>query len=191
MKCLSLTQPWASLVAVGEKHYETRGPTFPRRHRGELAIASSLGFPADCRALARTEPFRTTLARAGLLSDVGTATSNAARQCLPLGVILCVVEVVEYVDAGDVSPSQVHPRCYSWRSAFGDQQVDPAANEHHFGDYSDGRTIILMRNVRPLRAPVPVERIRKGIPTPGGALGIYELSPGCVVAVRNQLGRAA
>lgn len=42
MKALSLKQPWASWVAVGEKTIETR--TFKVKHRGPILILASKGF---------------------------------------------------------------------------------------------------------------------------------------------------
>ena len=39
MKALSLWQPWASLMAVGAKHNETRD--WPTRYKGELAICAA------------------------------------------------------------------------------------------------------------------------------------------------------
>ena len=36
MKCISLWQPWASLIAIGAKHIETR--SWPTKHRGRIAI---------------------------------------------------------------------------------------------------------------------------------------------------------
>jgi hypothetical protein len=36
MKSITIIQPWATLIALGEKKYETRG--WPTKHRGPLAI---------------------------------------------------------------------------------------------------------------------------------------------------------
>lgn len=44
---VSLTQPWASLMAAGFKHVETRG--WAPRYRGRIAIHASARYPADCR----------------------------------------------------------------------------------------------------------------------------------------------
>lgn len=43
MRALTLTQPWASLVAVGAKTIETR--SWSTRYRGPLAIHAALNFP--------------------------------------------------------------------------------------------------------------------------------------------------
>lgn len=168
MMALSLTQPWASLMAIGEKTLETRGPTFPKRHLGDLAIASSKGFPGECRALCyKNEPFSSALARGGI-TTLRPMVESA-------GSVLCVVEVVGYGNAEDVA------------AAIRAGRPGAAPHELDFGDYSPGRTIILTRNVRRLRASVPVVRWEKGEARPGGALGIYELSPACEAAVRAQL----
>lgn len=164
MKAASLTQAWASLMALDEKRYETRGPTFPRRHLGELAIAASANFPLDCRSLVATEPFKHALMRHGI----------GSHKDLPLGAILCVVEVVAYVDAEKILPRDM-PICASWSSLVA--HVNPAEFEHHFGDYSAGRTIILTRNVRRLREPVPCK----------GMLGIWTVPSDVEAKVRAQL----
>ncbi len=84
MKALSLTQPWATLVALGEKKIETRG--WFTNYRGPFAIASSKSFPKDCRDLCFDEPFRSIFEKHNLgLSD------------LPLGQVLCIVTLTECV----------------------------------------------------------------------------------------------
>lgn len=80
MKAISLLQPWASLVALGAKQYETRSWATP--YRGPLAIHASARFPGDLRDLCDEEPFRSLLARHGL---------TASR--LPLGRVLCVTRL--------------------------------------------------------------------------------------------------
>ena len=55
MKALSLTQPWASLVALGHKRIETR--SWSTRYRGVIAIHASRGFPMPARDIAATIRF--------------------------------------------------------------------------------------------------------------------------------------
>lgn len=50
MKALSLTQPWASMVAIGYKQFETR--SWSTSYRGPLAIHASKGFPRSARDFA-------------------------------------------------------------------------------------------------------------------------------------------
>lgn len=53
MKALTLTQPWASLVALGYKRIETR--SWSTEYRGPIAIHAAKAFPPDCRRFAGTE----------------------------------------------------------------------------------------------------------------------------------------
>ena len=53
MKTLSLTQPWAQLVVIGAKKFETRSWT--TTYRGPLLIHAAKGFPASAKFFARTE----------------------------------------------------------------------------------------------------------------------------------------
>src|SRR5437868_192797 len=83
MKTLSLIQPWASLVAVGEKKVETRSWRAPRDMYGErIAIHASKTLSPANRALCREEPFASALAR-----------HNLTPETLPLGEVIatCVL----------------------------------------------------------------------------------------------------
>jgi activating signal cointegrator 1 len=55
MKALTLTQPWASMVADGLKQFETR--SWGTRYRGPLAIHAAKGFPRLARAFAQTSRY--------------------------------------------------------------------------------------------------------------------------------------
>jgi hypothetical protein len=63
MKTLSIMQPWATLIAIGAKHFETR--SWNTRHRGLLAIHASKGFPRAAIELCSVEPFQAALRGAG------------------------------------------------------------------------------------------------------------------------------
>ena len=53
MKALTLTQPWASLVALGHKRIETR--SWSTKYRGKLYIHAAKGFPRSAREFADEE----------------------------------------------------------------------------------------------------------------------------------------
>lgn len=94
MKALSLIQPWATLIVLGEKRIETR--SWPTKHRGHLAIHASKNFPDDCRRLCEERPFREALARHGLTADT-----------LPLGQVLGFATIDDCVSTdtiGTISP---------------------------------------------------------------------------------------
>ncbi|NVO33490.1 ASCH domain-containing protein [Hymenobacter lapidiphilus] len=54
MKAISLIQPYATLIMLGYKSYETRSWT--TKHRGPLAIAASAGKPKWAREVAEKDP---------------------------------------------------------------------------------------------------------------------------------------
>ncbi|HWP59559.1 MAG TPA: ASCH domain-containing protein [Candidatus Acidoferrales bacterium] len=56
---LSLTQPWASLVAIGAKRFETR--KWKTNYRGPLLIHAAQRMPVQARRLALEEPFLSAL----------------------------------------------------------------------------------------------------------------------------------
>ena len=76
IKAISLTQPWATLVALGEKRVETR--SWMTHYTGLLAIHSSKTYPQWARELCEQEPFRTSLYGCGLI---------------PQGHVLCIVRL--------------------------------------------------------------------------------------------------
>lgn len=81
MKALSLTQPWATLVAIGAKRIETR--SWNTTYRGAVAIHAAKGFPRDCQEGCAEEPFRAVLKAAGF-----TNTNE-----LPRGSIVAVARL--------------------------------------------------------------------------------------------------
>ncbi len=101
MKALSLIQPWASLIVLGEKRIETR--SWPTTHRGPLAIHASKSMPDVCRLLCQERPFREALARHGLTADT-----------LPLGKVLGIVHL------DDCLPTDDLPALTPDERAFGD-----------------------------------------------------------------------
>lgn len=76
MKALSLTQPWATLVAIGTKRYETR--SWNTLYRGQVAIHASKGFPNACKDLLTVPEF---------VMSLGVAPQ------LPLGSIIALVSI--------------------------------------------------------------------------------------------------
>lgn len=172
MRGLSLTQPWASLMALDEKRYETRD--WPTQVRGELAIVASKGFPRDERELCHEYPFDEVLAEHGI-TIVGLTPSKPNQ--LPLGVVLAVVELVDCIPTRPDGRPRLSRR----------PETAPARHEEDFGNYAPERYAFITRNLRRLHEPVPVERVEGGIVKPGGALGFYGLSPACEAAVRERL----
>ena len=126
MKGLSLTQPWASLVAIGAKQYETR--SWSIAYRGLVAIHASKGFPKWAKDTCAEQPFLRSLTRAGLSMPE-----------LPLGAIVAVGRVV------NVAPTERYER--------DDEFIK--TDEYDFGDYSPGRFAWCLAGVVRLPEPIP------------------------------------
>lgn len=132
MKAITLTQPWATLVAAGAKQIETRSWSTP--YRGPLAIHAAAGLaPVGGRRglqhMCQTPPFCRALAAAGI------AVAEMDKVPLPFGAVLAIVELY------DIQPIVKLVRSIS-------------VQERAFGDYSAGRYGWLLRNVQMLPAPM-------------------------------------
>ena len=85
MKAITLTQPWATLVAIGAKRIETRSR--PTKFRGPLAIHAAKGWTKDVVKLFFSEPFRHVLGEAGY----------TLFSLLPRGAILATCTLIDCV----------------------------------------------------------------------------------------------
>lgn len=81
MRALTVRQPWASLIAVGAKHYETR--SWWTRHRGPLAIHA--GMALDISGLEQTRLIEKALRLHGFRELLD----------LPHGLVVAVGQLVE------------------------------------------------------------------------------------------------
>lgn len=130
MKALSLTQPWATLVAIGAKKVETR--SWSTGYRGEIAIHASKNFPKDCQELVMEEPFLTHLHHAYLKPAD-----------FPTGAIIAIGEI-----------EVVHSTDYL-RSGQGYWSRFAESDEYEFGDYSPKRFAWFLQNIVKLPEPIP------------------------------------
>lgn len=131
MKTLSLSQPWASLIMLGAKRFETR--SWKTKHRGLLAIHASSSYPKACRVLASQEPF------AGVL--------GGAANRLPLAAVLGVMELVG-CQTTEVFTARIPPK-ETW--------VHDWDRELAFGDYRPGRYVWELKLLNWFYKPVPMK----------------------------------
>lgn len=82
IKAITLWQPWATLIALGAKQFETR--SWAITYRGPLVIHASKRLTVEETRYCRMEPFRSILAAGGYYYPTQ----------LPTGKALCVVDVV-------------------------------------------------------------------------------------------------
>ena len=178
MKGLTLTQPWATLIAIGAKRIETH--SWQTSYRGLLAIhaGQGLGPVGGMKGLHRLcgrEPFASVLAANGYSAHLMPAWG------LPRGCIVAVARLIDCVDADLMAapgfayrlavdvPGRTGPiETYQWQCT--DQ-------ERASGDYTPGRYAWLLADVRPLRTPVPCR----------GALGLCPVAADVQAQIEAQL----
>ena len=129
MKAITLTQPWATLVAIGAKRIETR--SWRTSHRGPLLIHAAKAIPSGWTPFMQPA-FVEALEPLVGLNEFGSPNIDL----LPRGFIIAVAELVH-----------VHPT----------ERVDglpTSAQELAFGDYGPGRYAWRLWNVRRV-VPIP------------------------------------
>ena len=142
MKALTLTQPWATLVAIGAKQFETR--SWQTTYRGPLAIHAAAGLDPvggidGLRGMCAAEPFRTALNDARITADE-----------LPRGAIVAVVYLALIYRVTNERLDHPEPRTMGHRPG-----ALPSEPERSFGNYADGRFVWQLTNVRQLAVPMP------------------------------------
>jgi hypothetical protein len=85
MKAITLTQPWATLVAIGAKRVETR--SWYTSYRGPLAIHASKAFPGWAKDFARQPPVSVLLGRDYEYPRGVVIATCILRNCLPTGIL--------------------------------------------------------------------------------------------------------
>lgn len=147
---ITLTQPWASLVALGLKAVETR--SWRPSYRGPLAIHAAAGFacgrPAALDAL-------TSAMRFPRVRQAFEAAGIHFFEDLPLGAVVatCVL--------GPCRPTSVNGYEMAWISMLSEQ-------ERAFGNYEQGRFGWFLEDVERLDPPAPAK----------GAQGLWKWNAG-------------
>lgn len=152
MKALTLTQPWATLVAIGAKKIETR--SWSTEYRGPLAIHAAKKFPRSAKDLCFEQLFSKTLLGAKLpWGRIFTLPD------LPLGAVIATCELIG-VDQFGPWINERNPMLWG----KGKYTYELTEQERAFGDFSFGRYGWFLANVKPLPEPIYVK----------GALGLWE-----------------
>lgn len=126
MKAISLWQPWATLIAVGAKRYETR--SWYTSYRGPLLICAAKAWNAECKAAMEDKYIR-----------------DALQGCnLPFGVAVCLVDLV--------ACAKTYRKIYMGqlvRTYAGEDEIFPV--DEPFGDFYPGRFAWKLENIRKVR----------------------------------------
>lgn len=144
IKAITLTQPWATLVALGYKQVETR--SWRTDYRGPLVIHAAKSFPR--------------WARDTMIEDLhfAAALQGFTANDLPRGAALCVVELLGCVPVTE-SPVWAEKVNFSLGHKM-------SVSEIYFGDYAPdgGRYAWPMRLIEVFAEPIPCS----------GALGLWD-----------------
>ena len=155
MKALTLTQPWATLVAIGAKRIETR--SFTTRYRGPLAIHAAKGFPKWAREFT-TDPACYEAIRH---FSSGAATGlKCGTLAYPLGMVLATCKLIDCVQMREMHYVDGLPAGIIGKYT----EMLVGNSEREFGDYSVGRYAWILDNVSPLPEPIAAK----------GMLGLWE-----------------
>lgn len=132
MKAITIKQPWATLIALGEKRFETRG--WQTKYRGELAIHA--GKQVDRDACLEPE-IKAALVRNGILSI----------SMLPTGSVIATATLKDCIRSAE-----------TWTDGYvlenGELVYSP---EYDFGDFTPGRYAWDLRDVKQFPHPVPAK----------------------------------
>ena len=132
MKTLTLTQPWATLVAIGAKRIETR--SWSTAYRGPLAIHAAKGFPKWAREFTVDPICYEAVRKHGIHSPQG----------YPMGVVLATCKLV--------AVKLIVRFC-----ADAARMLPPTEPELSFGDYTPGRFAWILEDVKQFAEPIPAK----------------------------------
>ena len=126
MKALTLYEPHAMLVAIDAKKNESR--SWGTSYRGPLAIHAAKQWPSWAKLLLLRERFRSVLLPMNLHYP----------EALPLGAIVATCVLVE-----------------CWKIGVDSQYLILSDQERAFGDYSLGRFMWMLSNIKRVDPPIP------------------------------------
>jgi len=130
LKAITIMQPFATLIAIGEKHFETR--CWPTKYRGDLLIHAGKG--KNYLFLCEGEPFKSVLAKHGY-----------NKNNLPIGEIIAKVNLTNCIKIDGI------------QTMFDVSNKKQNINETNFGDWDIGRYAWRLENIESLKEPIPVK----------------------------------
>lgn len=131
MKAITIMQPWATLITIGEKKFETRG--WRTHYRGLIAIHA--GKKID-EAACREDSIRKVLVEYGYTIDN-----------LPTGSILAIATLNRCLQSVD-----------TWTDGYELENRELIYSpEYEFGDFTPGRYAWELADVNSLPEPIPAK----------------------------------
>lgn len=133
MKAITLWQPWATLLAVGCKHMETR--SWPTKYRGEILIHASKKPYSQVRKILPTKDRR-------YIEDLLQIKYFNGERNIPTGVIVGKAELAA---------------CVKITEAFRSGMANIRPEEFILGDFTTGRYAWVMKNPVLFKEPIPAK----------------------------------
>jgi hypothetical protein len=178
MKAITVLQPYASLIAVGAKQYETR--SWATKHRGPIAIHAGKKDWADM--LSSAEVYAMMRAFAGTRHEVKPGRYGG--DCdyeYPYGAVIAVADLTQIYKTSALDDS-----IYLTQAGISElvqlakgleKSVDK--QELLFGDFSPGRFAWELADVKMLKEPVPAR----------GRRGLWTLPPETAAEIMRRIGK--
>lgn len=139
MKALTIHQPFASLIAAGAKHFETR--SWPTKYRGKIAIHAA------------KKPY----SHFDYSCTFYNAVNSAGITELPYGVIVATAELIDVWQIMKLNGNAALLYKQTPQGELFDDQPRPIidGNEYLFGRYLDCCYAWELQNVKKLDKPIP------------------------------------
>jgi hypothetical protein len=157
IKVISLWQPWASLVAWGDKQIETR--SWGTNYRGLIAIHAAKRWTREEKAQCREPFFREAMERkfehichADVMLPLGKIVAVARlANCLPMRSVAYIPPISDE-DLIDPFRTPKEGRCITYDLG---KELEISVKEAAFGNYANGRFAWMLSDVRALPEPIP------------------------------------
>ncbi len=143
MKAITVRQPWASLIACGEKKIETR--SWATKYRGPIAIHAGKGLHSELKQMCYSVPVATAL---------GIQWYSQQMEGRLFGSIIAIADLVDCVKV--VGPISLQLGDEKRIVSGLENGMKIVGNELEFGDFSYGRYAWILANVRQID-PVPAK----------------------------------
>lgn len=145
MKAITIHQPWATLIALGEKHFETR--SWATKYRGPIAIHASKADPSKQMSALDEHVYKRIWHNIIKLPGVFCPSD------LPTGAVVAIANLTEcYEIKRDVLGGLVILDAPNRKTHF-----NTTDKEFYFGDYTSGRYAWELDDLQVLSKPIPAK----------------------------------
>lgn len=168
MKAISLWQPWASLIACGDKPFETRHWAPPRDLVGQrIAIHAAKKIGPENRGFAEDLMY-------GQVGEDGFAVADRLSKtmegipdelmggfgmaCMPIGCIVCTAVLDAAFQLGEKADGTARPAASVVRRIVSRSQMPECFTVRYdeFGDYAPGRWAWLLKDIEVFKPSEPL-----------------------------------